>query len=64
MKLHRDLVCGMQVDGAKTEFRADYAKINYYFCSKDCMEIFRRLARVLTKDSLESMSPIRFMEDD
>ncbi len=54
----------MQVDGAKTEFRADYANINYYFCSKDCMEIFRRLARVLSKDSLESMSPIRFMEDD
>ena len=62
MILQRDLVCGMEIAEEKGDFRTTYAGVSYYFCSKDCQETFERMAKVFSKDSLESMSPIRFME--
>ncbi|MDG7006618.1 MAG: YHS domain-containing protein [Nitrososphaerota archaeon] len=60
--MQRDLVCGMEIDETETEFRATYAGVSYYFCSTECLETFKRLAKVFSKDAVELMSPIRFME--
>lgn len=62
MNLQRDLVCGMEIDEATAEFRATYAGVTYYFCSLKCLEIFRRLAEVFSKEAIDSMSPTRLME--
>ena len=55
------MVCGMEI-GAAAEFKASYAGVSYYFCSAECLATFERLAKVLSKDTLESMSPIRMMD--
>jgi len=60
--LKKDLVCGMEVDETKAEFRATHAGVTYYFCSEECQATFERLAKVFSKDALDSISPIRFME--
>ncbi len=60
-ELTKDLVCGMEI-GAAAEFKASYAGVSYYFCSAECLATFERLAKVLSKDTLESMSPIRMMD--
>lgn len=52
----------MEVDEAKSPFEVAYIGVTYYFCSLECRDTFRRLAKVFSKDSLESMSPIRSME--
>ena len=62
MTLQRDLVCGMEIEEAKAAFRATYAGVSYYFCSAECLETFKRMAKVFSKDAVESMSPTRFME--
>ncbi len=61
MTMQKDLVCGMDVDEAKTEFRATYAGTTYHFCSLECLETFRRLAKVFSKDAVDSMGPTRTM---
>lgn len=60
--MQKDLVCGMDVDESKAEFRAVYAGSTYYFCSAECQATFERLAKVFSKDALDSISPTRFME--
>lgn len=60
--MQRDLVCGMGVDEAKAEFKATYAGVTYYFCSLKCLGTFGRLAKVLSKEAIDSMSPTRLME--
>lgn len=62
MNLSKDLVCGMEIDETKTEFKATYAGVSYFFCSSECLETFKRLAKVFSKDALESISPTRFMD--
>lgn len=64
MSLQKDLVCGMEVDEAKADYVATYANVTYYFCSNDCKETFKRLAKVFSKDFLESMPPIQSMDPD
>lgn len=61
MTLQRDLVCGMEVGEAKARFKATYAGVSYYFCSAECQMTFERLARVFSKDAIDSMSPTRLM---
>lgn len=61
MTLQKDLVCGMDVDETKAELKATYAGVSYYFCSLECQETFRRLAKVFAKGTIESMSPTRVM---
>ncbi len=36
-----DPVCGMEVDPATAEWKADHEGSTYYFCSRGCMEDFR-----------------------
>ena len=62
MILQKDLVCGMEIDEEKGDFRTTYAGVSYYFCSAECRATFTRLAKVFTKDTLDSMSPTRLME--
>jgi P-type Cu+ transporter len=38
----KDLVCGMDVDPAKTGLKYDYKGQTYYFCSKHCLEKFKK----------------------
>jgi len=38
----KDLVCGMDVDPAKTKHSAVHDGKNYFFCSARCLERFRR----------------------
>ena len=52
----------MDVDESKAEFRAVYAVGTYYFCSAECLATFERLAKVFSKDALDTMSPTRLME--
>lgn len=35
-----DLVCGMDVDPAKTKLSSVYKKKKYFFCSQSCKEHF------------------------
>lgn len=35
-----DPVCGMEVDPAAAEWKAEHAGATYYFCSRGCMEDF------------------------
>jgi YHS domain-containing protein len=35
-----DPVCGMDVDGSRSDWRADYEGKVYYFCSESCMNAF------------------------
>ncbi len=60
--MQKDLVCGMEVGEAKPAFKATYVGVTYYFCSLECQETFKRLAKVFSKDSIESMPPTRFMQ--
>ncbi len=52
----------MEVDEEKRKFRATYAGVTYYFCSSECLATFERLARVFSKDALDSITPIRQMD--
>lgn len=52
----------METEGEKGDFRTTYAGVSYYFCSAECLATFKRLAKVFTKDTLDSMSPTRLME--
>lgn len=61
MTMRKDLVCGMEINEAMTEFKATYAGTTYYFCSPECLGTFRRLAKVFSKDAVDSMSPTRLM---
>lgn len=64
MSLQKDLVCGMEVDEAKADHMATFANVTYYFCSDDCKETFKGLAKGFSKDFLESMPPIQSMVPD
>jgi len=35
-----DPVCGMEIERAKAEGRAEYAARPYFFCSRECQERF------------------------
>jgi Cu+-exporting ATPase len=35
-----DPVCGMEVDPATAEWKADHGGTTYYFCSKGCLDDF------------------------
>jgi len=36
-----DLVCGMEVDAGKTNFKTKYKGREYFFCSENCLEHFK-----------------------
>jgi YHS domain-containing protein len=38
--MERDVVCGMQVDPARSAGSSDYNGKTYYFCSKSCKTKF------------------------
>lgn len=38
--LEIDPVCGMEVDPATAEWKAEHDGATYYFCSKGCLEDF------------------------
>ncbi|MDV3277180.1 MAG: YHS domain-containing protein [Nitrososphaerales archaeon] len=59
--MQKDLVCGMDVNETKAGFKSTYAGVSYYFCSLECQETFKRLAKVFARDTIESMSPTRVM---
>ena len=40
----RDLVCGMQIDPGSTPAKMEYKGITYYFCSRDCLKLFKSYA--------------------
>lgn len=37
----RDVVCGMEVDEAKTRYKLDWYGGTYYFCSEKCLRKFQ-----------------------
>lgn len=40
MKKVRDVVCGMEKPQNEFKFTSDYQGKTYYFCSKNCQEMF------------------------
>lgn len=36
-----DLVCGMEVDADKTNFKTKHKGREYYFCSENCLNHFK-----------------------
>ncbi len=62
MTLQKYLVGGMEVDEAKAAHKVAHAGGTYYFCPEECLATFKRLAKVFSKDALDSISPTRFME--
>lgn len=36
----RDPVCGMSVDEKKARFKSEHMGKTYYFCSRQCKELF------------------------
>ena len=55
-----DPVCGMEVEVA-SEFSATYAGATRCFCSGQSKETFSHQAKVLSKDIVESVTPVRDM---
>ena len=54
----KDLVCGMDVDPARTKHSAVHEGKNYFFCSAGCLEKFRREpARYLSGGGHEVVEP-------
>lgn len=39
-EMHKDPVCGMQVDPANAAGRSEHNRQTYYFCSKSCQKQF------------------------
>ena len=35
-----DLVCGVKIDQASTEFQSQFAGKKYFFCSEECRQEF------------------------
>jgi YHS domain-containing protein len=41
-KMVKDLVCGMEVDEATTQYKTEYMGKTYYFCSPGCKAEFEK----------------------
>src|SRR5450631_978639 len=54
----KDLVCGMDVDPARTKHSTAHEGTSYFFCSAGCLEKFRRdPAKYLSGGGREAMEP-------
>lgn len=47
----RDPVCSMQIDPKSTSARMEYEGTTYYFCSQDCMKLFKSYADKFIKSA-------------
>ncbi|HID49315.1 MAG TPA: YHS domain-containing protein [Chromatiales bacterium] len=43
-----DPVCGMQLDPVQADSMLDYQGRKYYFCSRECLERFRKQPEIFT----------------
>lgn len=43
--MSKDVVCGMNVDEKKTQFKSEYMGQKYFFCSTNCKQKFDKEPR-------------------
>lgn len=51
-----DPVCRMALDPARSHWRLSHRGLDYYFCSADCLEVFRSDPAVFTADAPSAVS--------